>query len=202
MNGGNTMPDRNAKISRKTFETDINTSINLDGKGNCKISTGIGFFDHMLNQFSKHGFIDMDIKSIGDLNVDCHHTVEDTGIALGKCINIALGERIGIKRYGAAYVPMDESLAFVCIDLSGRPFLVFDCSFESEKVGDFDIETVEEFFRALCMNSGMTLHMKIMYGKNNHHKVEALFKAFARAFAEAVSIDSRVSGVMSTKGYI
>lgn len=196
------MPERISSIKRKTSETEINININLDGTGQYNIFTGIGFFDHMLNQLSKHGFMDMSIKAVGDLEVDCHHTIEDTGIALGQCINEALGEKTGIRRYGTAYLPMDEALAFVSLDLSGRPFLVFDCSFENEKVGSMDACMAEEFFRAVCMNSGMTLHMKVLYGKNTHHKIEALFKAFARALSEAVSIDPRIKGVMSTKGSI
>lgn len=196
------MSSRKSNITRKTSETEINIEINLDGCGEGDISTGIGFFDHMLNQLLRHSFVDLNIKSVGDLDVDCHHTVEDTGIVLGQCINNALAEKKGIRRYGTAYVPMDDSLAFVSIDLGGRPFLVFDCNFENEKVGSMETAMVEEFFRALCMNCGMTLHMKVLYGKNDHHKIEAVFKAFSRALSEAVSIDPRIKGVMSTKGCI
>lgn len=196
------MYERKSTLTRKTSESEINVEVRLDGSGKYDINTGIGFFDHMLSQLSKHGFMDLIVNSRGDLEVDCHHTVEDTGIVLGKCINAALHDRIGIKRYGTAYVPMDEALAFVSLDLSGRPYLVFDCSFESEKVGNMDSEVVEEFFRALCVNAGITLHMKVLYGKNTHHKIEALFKAVGRALFEAASIDSRITGIMSTKGML
>lgn len=194
------MNERRGKLTRKTSESDIAVEVNLDGSGKYDINTGIGFFDHMLNQLSRHSFMDLKVLSIGDIEVDCHHTIEDTGIVLGKCINAALGDKSGIRRYGTSYVPMDESLAFVSMDLSGRPYLVFDCSFESEKVGSMDTEMVEEFFRALCVNAGITLHMKVLYGKNTHHKIEALFKAFGRALTEAASFDSRITGIMSTKG--
>lgn len=187
---------------RQTKETSIKTGINLDGNGSCSVDTGIGFFDHMLNLMGAHGLLDLDISAKGDLNVDCHHTVEDTGIVIGSCIREALGEKKGIKRYGTAYVPMDEALVLVSLDISGRPFLVFDGEFTVEKLGNFDTEMVEEFFRALAFNAGITLHIKVMYGKNNHHMIEGIFKAFGRALREAVTMDDKIKGVMSTKGML
>lgn len=193
---------RKAYIERKTGETDIKLNINIDGEGKSSIDTGIGFFDHMLNLFSKHGFLNLNIQAKGDLHVDNHHTIEDVGIVLGQAIKEALGDKKGIKRYGMAYVPMDEALAMVVIDLSSRPFLVFDAEFSSEKIGNFDTQMIEEFFRAVAFNAGMTLHVKVLYGKNDHHKTEAIFKAFGRALDEAVKADKRISGVMSTKGIL
>ncbi|NMB98404.1 MAG: imidazoleglycerol-phosphate dehydratase HisB [Clostridiaceae bacterium] len=193
---------RKAYIERKTSETDVKLNINIDGKGEGSINTGIGFFDHMLNLFSKHGFFDLNIQAKGDLYVDNHHTIEDIGIVLGQSIKEALGDKAGIKRYGMAYVPMDEALVMVVMDLSGRPFLVFDGEFSSEKTGNFDNQMIEEFFRAVAFNAGITLHIKVLYGKNDHHKVEAIFKAFGRALDEAVKVDQRISGVMSTKGVL
>ena len=187
---------------RQTKETSIKASIDLDGNGNCGIDSGIGFFDHMLNLMAAHGRMDLNLSAKGDLVVDCHHTVEDTGITIGSCINEALGDKAGIRRYGTAYTPMDETLAFVSLDISGRPFLVFEADFTVDRVGELDTEMVEEFFRALAFNAGITLHIKIMYGKNNHHKIEAIFKAFGRALKEAVSIDENIKGVMSTKGVL
>lgn len=194
--------NRRAQISRKTLETDISLSINIDGKGEGKIETGIGFFDHMLNLFTKHGLLDMDLKAVGDLHVDCHHTVEDVGIVLGQAISKALGDKKSIKRYGMSYVPMDEALAMVVLDLGGRPYLVFDVAYGSERVGNMDTEMVEEFFRAVSVNAGMNLHVKMLYGSNSHHIIEAIFKAFGRALDEAARIDDRIEGVMSTKGTI
>jgi imidazoleglycerol-phosphate dehydratase len=156
----------------------------------------------MLNLMAAHGQLDLNLNAKGDLKVDGHHTVEDTGITIGNCLSEALGDKVGIKRYGTAYTPMDETLAFVSLDISGRPFLVFDAEFTVDKVGEFDTEMVEEFFRALAFNAGITLHIKIMYGKNNHHMIEAIFKAFGRALKEAVSIDEKIKGVMSTKGVL
>jgi imidazoleglycerol-phosphate dehydratase len=193
---------RTADQFRQTKETSIKVGVNLDGDGSCSIDSGIGFFDHMLNLMAAHGRMNLNLKAKGDLQVDCHHTIEDTGITLGSCIKAALGDKSGIKRYGTAYTPMDETLAFVSLDISGRPFLVFDAEFTVDKVGEFDTEMVEEFFRALAYNAGITLHVKIMYGKNNHHKIEAIFKAFGRALKEAVSIDEGIKGVMSTKGML
>ncbi|WP_139905548.1 imidazoleglycerol-phosphate dehydratase HisB [Clostridium thermarum] len=188
--------------SRQTKETDIKVTINLDGDGTCNIDSGIGFFDHMLHLMAVHGRMNLDLKAVGDLQVDCHHTVEDTGIILGSCIKAALGDKAGIKRYGTAYTPMDEALAFVALDISGRPYLVFDAEFTVDRVGELDTDMVEEFFRALAYNAGITLHIKIMYGKNSHHKIEAIFKAFGRALRKAVTIDENIKGVMSTKGML
>lgn len=193
---------REAKSIRKTKETDIEIGINLDGSGSFEGSTGIGFFDHMLNLFAVHGLLDLYVKTQGDLEVDCHHTVEDVGIVLGGCIKEALKDKSGIKRYGTSYVPMDEALASVSLDISGRPYLYFEGSFTVDRLGDFDTEMVEEFFRALSFNSGITLHARVLYGKNNHHMAEALFKALGRALSEAISFDERIKGVMSTKGCI
>lgn len=187
---------------RQTKETSIKVGINLDGSGSCSVDTGVGFFDHMLNLMGAHGLMDLIISAKGDLNVDCHHTVEDTGIVIGNCIKEALGDKKGIKRYGTAYVPMDEALVLVSLDISGRPFLVFDGEFTAERLGNFDTEMVEEFFRALAFNAGITLHVKVMYGKNNHHMIEGIFKAFGRALREAVTLDDKISGVMSTKGML
>lgn len=191
---------RIAQLDRKTNETNITIEVNLDGEGIYDIDTGIGFFDHMLSLASKHGIIDLNVKCEGDLYVDAHHTVEDVGIALGKCIEKALGDKKGIKRYGTSFLPMDETLALVSMDISGRPYLVFEAEFNSEKVGEMDTELVEEFFRAVAFNAGITLHIKVLYGKNSHHMIEALFKAFGRALREAVTKDERIKGVMSTKG--
>lgn len=194
--------ERVAEIKRKTEETDIEVKINLDGTGKYDISTGVGFYDHMLNLFTKHGLFDITIKAKGDLYIDAHHTVEDVGIALGNVIKKALGDKQGIKRYGTSYLPMDETLAFVSLDLSGRAFLVFDCKIEKSILGNFETELVEEFFRAVAFNAGITLHARILYGTNLHHIIEALFKAFARALREATTIDERITGVMSTKGVL
>jgi imidazoleglycerol-phosphate dehydratase len=194
------MDNRNASVKRKTSETDIAVSIELDGNGTSNIDTGIGFFDHMLILMTKHGLINLDIKAVGDLYIDCHHTIEDVGIALGSCIKEALGDKASIKRYGTSYVPMDETLALVSLDISGRPFLVFDAEFSSDQVGTMDTQMVEEFLRAVAFNAGITLHVKILHGKNDHHKIEAIFKALGRALREAFEKDSRIKGVMSTKG--
>jgi imidazoleglycerol-phosphate dehydratase len=194
--------NRVCTIKRKTAETDIELNLNLDGKGSFKGSTGIGFLDHMLELFSKHGLMDLEIHAKGDLQVDCHHLIEDTGIVLGNAIKEALKDKAGIKRYGTSFVPMDESLATVFLDISSRPFLVFHAEFTVDRLGDFDTEMVEEFFRAAAFNGGLTLHARVLYGKNNHHMVEALFKAFGRALGEASTLDSRITGVMSTKGIL
>ena len=194
--------DRVASINRDTFETSIELSLNLDGKGKNNIDTGIGFFDHMLTHISKHGFMDLNLKVRGDLDVDCHHTVEDTGIVFGKAIAEALGDKSGIKRFGQAIVPMDETLVLCAIDFSGRSYLNFDANFTVSTLGMFDTEMVEEFFRAVSDNCGMTLHIKVLDGKNNHHIAEGIFKAFGRAIDMAVSYDERVDGVLSTKGML
>ncbi|NLU07499.1 MAG: imidazoleglycerol-phosphate dehydratase HisB [Clostridiales bacterium] len=191
---------RVGKISRQTLETDIQIKIDLDGSGENHVNTGIGFFNHMLSLAAKHGTVDLDVLAKGDLDVDFHHTVEDTGIVLGKCIENALGNKRNIKRYGTFFVPMDESLSMVCVDLSGRPYLVFDADFPAERVGQMDTELVEEFFRALAFNADMTLHVKVLYGRNTHHMIEGIFKAFGHAFREAVTVDRSIKGVMSTKG--
>ena len=194
------MPERIAQIQRKTKETDIQVKLNLDGSGNSVINTGIGFFNHMLEGFSKHGFFDLNLNCEGDLAVDCHHTIEDCGIVLGKAIREALGDKSGIKRFGSCILPMDESLVLCAIDLSGRPYLVFDGEFTTEKIGYMDTEMVKEFFYAISYSAGMNLHIKVLTPGNNHHMAEALFKAFARALDEAVSRDPRVQGILSTKG--
>lgn len=194
---------RMADMNRKTNETDINLSINLDGKGSYKIDTGVGFFDHMLELFTRHSLCDIDLKCIGDLRVDCHHTVEDCGIVLGQAIAKALGTKESIKRYGTFYVPMDEALVMVSLDISGRPFLYYDLDIPSNNLGgNFDTEMVEEFFRAVVQNAGITLHIKLMHGKNSHHIIEAAFKAFGRALNIASSKDPRYEGVPSTKGIL
>ena len=194
------MPERIAQIQRKTKETDIQVKLNLDGSGNSVINTGIGFFNHMLEGFSKHGFFDLNLNCEGDLSVDCHHTIEDCGIVLGNAIREALGDKSGIKRFGSCILPMDESLVLCAIDLSGRPYLVFDGEFTTEKIGYMDTEMVKEFFYAISYSAGMNLHIKVLTPGNNHHMAEAMFKAFARALDEAVSRDPRVQGILSTKG--
>lgn len=193
---------RKAEIKRDTFETKIKMSLNIDGKGKNNIKTGIGFFDHMLTHISKHGFFDLDVDVDGDLHVDCHHTIEDTGIVLGKCIADAIGDKKGIKRYGHSIVPMDETLVLCAVDISGRDLLCFDAEFSVPSIGDFDTEMVEEFFRAVCSNCGLNLHIKVLAGKNNHHIAEGIFKAFGRALDMATSIDERIDGVLSTKGML
>ena len=194
------MPERIAQIQRKTKETDIQVKLNLDGPGNSVINTGIGFFNHMLEGFSKHGFFDLNLNCEGDLAVDCHHTIEDCGIVLGNAIREALGDKSGIKRFGSCILPMDESLVLCAIDLSGRPYLVFDGEFTTEKIGYMDTEMVKEFFYAISYSAGMNLHIKVLTPGNNHHMAEAMFKAFARALDEAASRDPRVQGILSTKG--
>ena len=191
---------RSATINRKTKETDIEMILNLDGTGIGQIDTGIGFFDHMLEGFSKHGFFDLKAAIKGDLNVDGHHTVEDAGIVLGQAIKEALGDKAGIKRYGSFLLPMDDALALCSIDLCGRPYFEYDCTFDVEKVGYLDTCLVREFFYAVSYSAGMNLHIKMLSGMNAHHMIEAIFKAFAKALDEAVSFDSRVNGVLSTKG--
>lgn len=194
------MSDRKARIERNTSETKIVMELNLDGSGKCEIDTGIGFFDHMLNSFAKHGFFDLYCKVDGDLQVDCHHTIEDTGIVLGQAIAQAAGDKKGIKRFGNFYLPMDETLVLAAIDLSGRPYLVCDLPFSVEKVGGFDTEMVKEFFYAVSYGAMMNLHLKLIHGSNNHHIMEAAFKAFAKAMDQATQYDERVQGVLSTKG--
>ncbi len=194
------MEKRVAEVTRKTQETDIKVLLNLDGSGASNITTGIGFFDHMLQGFTKHGFYDMDVTVNGDLNVDGHHTVEDTGIVLGQAISKALGYKKGIKRYGSMILPMDETLVMCAIDLCGRPYFVMDAEFTAPMVGDFDTQLVKEFFYAVSYSAAMNLHIKVLNGSNDHHKIEAIFKAFAKALDEASMIDPRIEGVLSTKG--
>lgn len=186
--------------NRKTKETDISLSLNIDGKGETKLDTGIGFFDHMLDGFARHGFFDLKVQVKGDLEVDTHHTIEDTGIVLGTAIRKSLGDKRGIRRYGSCILPMDETLVLCAIDLSGRPYFSFEGEFTTERVGYMDTEMVREFFYAISYSAGMNLHMKILSGTNNHHMIEALFKAFGRALDEAISLDSRITDIMSTKG--
>ena len=196
------MASRKASVSRKTSETDIKMDFNMDGTGVTSIETGIGFLDHMLNSFAKHGLFDLTVSVKGDIYVDSHHTIEDTGIALGMAIRKALGDKKGIKRYGSSLLPMDETLMLCAIDLSGRPYLVFDANFTVDQVGYFDTEMVKEFFYAISYAAGMNLHIKQISGSNNHHIIEATFKAFAKALDEASSYDIRIDDVLSTKGTI
>ena len=191
---------RSSEITRKTKETDITCRLDLDGSGKAEIYTGIGFFDHMLNGFARHGFFDLTLSCEGDLFVDCHHTIEDCGIVLGEAIREALGDKAGITRFGSSLLPMDETLIQCAIDLSGRPYLVFNETFDVERVGSFDTEMVKEFFYAVSYSAGMNLHIDQIHGENAHHIIEGTFKAFGRALSEAVSMDPRVHGVLSTKG--
>lgn len=193
---------RKAEIDRKTAETTISLSLNLDGEGKTDIVTGIGFFDHMLTHIGKHSLSDLIVNVNGDLEVDCHHTVEDTGIVLGEAIKDAVGDKIGINRYGQAIIPMDEALILCAVDLSGRPYIEVDTPFTVERVGDFDTEMVEEFFRAVAVHAGMNLHIQVLRGKNNHHIIEGMCKAFAKALLMAVTINPRITGVASTKGML
>ena len=193
---------RRAEIERKTAETQISIKLNLDGEGTCDIATGIGFLDHMLTLLAKHSFMDLTVKAKGDLEVDSHHTVEDIGIVLGEALREALGDKAGIHRYGNCFIPMDETLAQVCLDFSGRPFLAFGAEIPKIQLGNYDTEMTEEFFRAVAMHCGLTLHIRVLYGSNVHHIIEAIFKAFARAVAEAAVVDPRVKGVMSSKGVL
>ena len=191
---------RKAHIVRNTRETKIVMDLNLDGKGEADISTGIGFSDHMLNSFARHGFFDLTVKVEGDLEVDTHHTIEDTGIVLGMAIKEAVGKKEGIKRYGSAILPMDEALLLCALDLCGRPYLVYDLTLDREYVGDLETEMIKEFFYAVSYAGEMNLHVKQFSGMNNHHIIEGAFKAFGKALDEAVSIDNRIQGVLSTKG--
>lgn len=195
------MAERKASIERKTSETDIKLALNLDGTGVSNVDTGIGFFDHMLKSFAKHGFFDMNCVVKGDLEVDCHHTIEDTGIVLGKAIKEAVGDKAGIKRYGSFVMPMDETLVMCAIDLSGRPYLNYDLKLTVPKVGQFDTEMAKEFFYAVSYAAEMNLHIKQLDGSNNHHIIEAAFKAFANALDIATGYDPRLGeGLLSTKG--
>lgn len=192
--------ERRASVERATFETDIKMDFLIDGSGRTDIDTKIPFLDHMLNSFAKHGLFDLMVNVNGDIEVDCHHTIEDTGIVLGQCIAKALGDKSGIKRFGHIMLPMEEALVLCALDISGRPFLAFDGEFTMSAVGGYDTEMVEEFFRAVCLGSGINMHIKIMAGKNNHHMIEAIYKAFGRALDTATILDPRVKGVPSTKG--
>nr|WP_297706141.1 imidazoleglycerol-phosphate dehydratase HisB [uncultured Butyrivibrio sp.] len=191
---------RIATIARKTKETDIEVTLNIDGTGKADIETGIGFFDHMLEGFARHGLFDLDVKVKGDLQVDCHHTIEDTGIVLGQAIAKALGDKKGIKRYGSMILPMDEILVLSAIDLCGRPYFVMDAEFTAPMVGNFDTQMVREFFYAISYSAAMNLHLKVLSGFNDHHKIEALFKAFSKALDQATGFDERITDVLSTKG--
>ncbi|CVI68345.1 Imidazoleglycerol-phosphate dehydratase [Clostridiales bacterium CHKCI001] len=194
------MEERVATICRTTKETKIELTLNLDGTGMTQISTGIGFLDHMLNSFARHGLFDLTVKVDGDLEVDCHHTIEDTGIVLGQAIAKAVGEKKSMQRYGSIILPMDETLILCAIDLSGRPYLVFNANFTTDRVGNYDTEMVKEFFYAVSYSSGMNLHIRQLAGENNHHIIEGIYKAFAKALDQATRIDSRIVDVLSTKG--
>lgn len=191
---------RTADYVRKTKETDISLHLNLDGTGSSSVHTGIGFFDHMLDGFARHGLFDLKVNVAGDLAVDCHHTIEDTGIVLGNAIKEAVGDKKGIRRYGSCILPMDETLVLCAVDLSGRPYLVFDGEFTTDRVGYMDTEMVKEFFYAISYTAGMNLHIRVLSGGNNHHMIEAMFKAFAKALDQATIIDPRITDILSTKG--
>ena len=191
---------RTADYVRKTKETDISLHLNLDGTGSSSIHTGIGFFDHMLDGFARHGLFDLKVNVTGDLAVDCHHTIEDTGIVLGNAIKEAVGDKKGIRRYGSCILPMDETLVLCAVDFSGRPYLVFDGEFTTDRVGYMDTEMVKEFFYAISYTAGMNLHIRVLSGGNNHHMIEAMFKAFAKALDQATVIDPRITDILSTKG--
>lgn len=194
------MSDRCASVSRTTKETDIEVTIDLDGSGKADIDTGIGFFDHMLDGFARHGLFDLTVKCKGDLIVDCHHTIEDVGIVIGEAIKKAVADKKGIKRYGYFILPMDEALAMCAVDLSGRPYLVYDAEFSAERIGYLDTEMIREFFYAISYSAGMNIHIKMLSGTNNHHIAEAMFKAFSKALDMAVAFDERIDDVLSTKG--
>ena len=196
------MTNRVCTMNRKTIETNIEMKLNIDGSGQSTLKTGIGFFDHMLTHIAKHGFFDLDVNCEGDLEVDCHHSIEDIGIVLGKCIREAIGEKVGIKRYGSCILPMDETLVLCALDLSGRPYLNFDVALTALRLGDMDVEMVKEFFMAVAVHAGMNLHIKLLDGSNNHHIVEGIFKAFGNALDQATLFDSRIIGTRSTKGML
>jgi imidazoleglycerol-phosphate dehydratase len=191
---------RKASIERVTKETQIKLTLNIDGGGKAKVCTSVPFLDHMLNLFARHGLFDLEVEAKGDTDIDFHHTVEDIGIVLGDAFRQALGEKKGIRRYGQATVPMDETLASVAVDLSGRPYLVYNVRLPKVKIGEFDVELVREFFQAFANNCGLNLHLNVMYGDNVHHMIEACFKAAARALDQATQLDPRIEGVLSTKG--
>ncbi len=193
---------RSTSLTRKTAETDIDLHLNLDGEGASSIETGVGFFDHMLTLFARHGLMDLDLTCNGDTWVDAHHTVEDVGIVLGQAFDKALGDKAGIRRYGFLRLPMDEALIEVALDISGRPFLAYQVEFQEQKTGDFDAGLLEEFLRAFAMNAKITLHVNLIYGKNTHHIIEGVFKALAKALDMATTYDRRIQGVLSTKGVL
>ena len=194
------MESRVASCTRVTKETQIEMTLNLDGTGKTDISTGIGFFDHMLSGFARHGLFDLTVKVTGDLEVDSHHTIEDIGIALGTAIKEALGDKAGLVRYGSCLLPMDETLALCAVDLGGRPYFVYDAAFAGQSCGGMDTQMAREFFYAVSYSAMMNLHLKVLYGENDHHKLEAMFKAFAKALDAATRKDARIDGVLSTKG--
>jgi imidazoleglycerol-phosphate dehydratase len=191
---------RSAEVQRNTLETQVRVRLDLDGSGKSTLATGIGFFDHMLDQIARHGMIDLEIEAKGDLHIDAHHTVEDVGITLGQALATAVGDKKGVRRYGHAFVPLDEALSRVVVDLSGRPGLVFEVPFSRGSVGEFDVDLVREFFQGLVNHAGITVHVDALRGDNAHHQAETVFKAFGRALRMAVEVDSRASGVPSTKG--
>ncbi len=192
---------RTATVSRKTSETSIDVTVDLDGTGKYAVSTGIGFLDHMVEQLSRHGLIDIDLKAVGDLHIDQHHTTEDSALALGEAVARALGDKAGIARYGEAHAPMDETLTRVALDISGRPYLVWKTAFSTQRLGEWDTELIEHWFHSFAQTAGLTLHVETLYGSNNHHIVESAFKALARALRQAVEIDPRKGSVIpSTKG--
>ena len=191
---------RTVTVTRKTRETDITLTLNLDGTGKAELDTGIGFFDHMLDGFARHGLFDLSVCCKGDLQVDCHHTIEDVGIVLGTAIRQALGDKQGIARFGSCLLPMDETLAMCAVDLGGRSYFVYDAAFAGQSCGGMDTQMAREFFYAVSYSAAMNLHLKVLYGENDHHKLEALFKAFAKALSAAVRQDPRIEGVLSTKG--
>ena len=191
---------RTATLRRQTRETSI--TLTLEGSGQTTLATGVGFLDHMLDAFSRFALIDLSVQCTGDLHVDAHHTVEDTGICLGQALRQALGDRTGIRRAGSAFMPMDEALAFAAVDISGRPYLAFDAAFAAPMCGDMDTQLAEEFFRAVATQAGLTLHLRVLSGRNDHHKMEALFKAFGLALRDAAAVDPRIMGTLSTKGML
>lgn len=192
--------NRTATVTRQTRETDITVTLNLDGSGRTDLATGIGFFDHMLDGFARHGLFDLTVRCTGDLQVDCHHTIEDVGITLGQAIAKALGDKVGLVRYGSCLLPMDETLALCAVDLCGRPYFVYDANFATPACGGMDTQMAREFFYAVSYAAAMNLHLEVLYGENDHHKLEAMFKAFAKALSAATRQDARIEGVLSTKG--
>lgn len=192
--------NRTATVTRQTRETDITVTLNLDGSGRADLATGIGFSDHMLDGFARHGLFDLTVRCTGDLQVDCHHTIEDVGITLGQAIAKALGDKVGLVRYGSCLLPMDETLALCAVDLCGRPYFVYDANFATPACGGMDTQMAREFFYAVSYAAAMNLHLKVLYGENDHHKLEAMFKAFAKALSAATRQDARIEGVLSTKG--